>query len=62
LGHRPGGNNGVSVPNLDDVLIQNSPYKNMTSLKRRLINEKRLEYKCALCGNIGTWNGKELVL
>lgn len=62
LGHRTGGNNGVSVVNLDDVLIENSPYKNMTSLKRRLINEKRLEYKCAFCGNIGIWNNKELVL
>ena len=26
LGNRAGGNNGVSVVNLDDVLIENSPY------------------------------------
>lgn len=34
----------------------------MGSLKRRLINEKKLNYKCALCGNTGGWNNKKLVL
>ena len=47
---------------LDEILVKNSSYSNISSLKRRLINENRLEYKCACCGNIGKWNGKSLSL
>ena len=47
---------------LDEILIENSTYKNISRLKERLIKEKRLEYKCAICGNIGEWNGKKLTL
>ena len=47
---------------LDEILIENSTYTNITSLKQRLINEKKLEYKCAKCGNTGEWNGEPLVL
>lgn len=47
---------------LDEILIENSTYKNISRLKERLIKEKRLEYKCAICGNIGEWNGKRLTL
>lgn len=46
---------------LDEILIENSPYANISSLKRRLINENRLEYKCAICG-IDSWQGKKLSL
>lgn len=35
---------------LEEILIQNSTYANISSLKRRLINEGVLEYKCARCG------------
>lgn len=45
----------------DEVFIKNSKY-NRGSLKKRIIKEHLLEYKCALCGNTGNWNGKELVL
>lgn len=38
---------------LDDILIENSTYYNITRLKERLIREHRLEYKCANCGNNG---------
>lgn len=48
--------------NLDEILIENSTYANISRLKIRLINEGRLEYKCALCGNIGEWQGQKLVL
>lgn len=48
--------------NLDDILIENSPYQNRASLKKRLIAENRLEYKCAICGNTGEWNNQTLVL
>ena len=47
---------------LDDILIENSSYHNIASLKQRLIKEGRLEYKCASCGNEGTWLGKKLSL
>ena len=47
---------------LDEILIENSTYTNRARLKIRLINENRLEYKCAICGNTGTWNNKELIL
>ena len=47
---------------LKDILIENSPYTNIDRLKKRLIKEKVLEYKCEYCGNEGFWNGKPLVL
>lgn len=40
---------------LDEILIENSAYANISCLKGRLIKEGRLEYKCAFCGNNGTW-------
>ena len=62
LGRCSGNEQVPIVQKLDDVLIENSSYQNMGSLKRRLIRENKLEYKCALCGNKGIWNNKELVL
>lgn len=47
---------------LSDILVGNSTYTNMTLLKKRLIQEGLLEYKCVNCGNIGIWNGKKLTL
>lgn len=35
---------------------------NLTRLKKRLVDENILEYKCAICGNTGTWQGKKLTL
>ena len=49
------------VTDLSKQLIKNSTYNNQT-LKKRLIKEGLLEYKCQLCGNNGFWNNKELVL
>ena len=46
---------------LDEILIENSSYANISRLKQRLIKEKRLEYKCACCGII-EWMGKPLTL
>ena len=31
-------------------------------MKSRLIKEEILEYKCALCGNTGEWQGQSLTL
>jgi len=47
---------------LEQILIKNSPYSSRTRLKKRLINEGLLEYKCTKCGNIGQWNGELLSL
>lgn len=47
---------------LSKILIENSTYANRSSLKKRLILEGVLEYKCAECGNTGEWNGKPLAL
>lgn len=46
---------------LDDILIENSSYANISRLKKRLVNENRLEYKCAICG-LTDWLGKEITL
>lgn len=55
-------NNGHCIYNLDEILIENSSYANIASLKRRLINEGKIEYKCAFCGNEGEWLGQSLSL
>ena len=47
---------------LENILVENSSYQNTSHLKARLINERVLEYRCALCGNEGRWQGKDLVL
>lgn len=52
----------VSKIPLDDILIENSTYTNNSRLATRLVNEKKLEYKCATCGNHGMWNNKPLSL
>lgn len=52
----------VSKIPLDDMLIENSAYTNNPRLAKRLVNEKKLEYKCDICGNVGMWNNKPLSL
>ena len=46
---------------LNLILVENSTY-NRTSLKKRLIQEKILEYKCEKCLNIGKWIGENITL
>ena len=46
---------------LDEILVENSTYANITSLKARLIKEGRMEYKCERCG-ISEWLGAPLSL
>lgn len=46
---------------LDEILVENSSYSNIASLKRRLINENRLQYKCAICG-LTDWLNKPISL
>lgn len=47
---------------LDEILVENSKYENIDRLKKRILKENLLEYKCCKCGNKGEWNGEELVL
>lgn len=46
---------------LKDVLVSGSTYTNLVSLKKRIVREGVLEYKCSECG-ITEWNGKPIVL
>lgn len=56
------GNGAKSKYSLDEILIENSPYQSMGRLKIRLVKEHKLEYCCAICGNKGEWQGKQLNL
>ena len=47
---------------LKDVLVENSSYKNLSSLKERILKENLLEYRCQICGNTGEWQHKPLAL
>lgn len=46
---------------LDEILVENSTYANISRLKIRLVNEGKLEYKCKICG-INEWLGQKLSL
>ena len=54
----------VHVPkySMDEILVENSKYTNINNLKKRLVREGIFEYRCAVCGNEGEWNGKPLSL
>ena len=54
--------NGKKGQPIENILIENSSYANISSLKKRLINENILEYKCEKCGNKGEWLGIPLTL
>ena len=47
---------------ISNILIENSTYKNIASLKQRLINEDILTYRCSECGLSNEWNKKPLKL
>lgn len=46
---------------IDDILTINSNYSR-TALKKRLISENIIDYKCSLCSIIDAWNGNPLSL
>lgn len=48
--------------NLEDILVENSTYTNISRLKKKLLSEKLIEYKCDICNNNGTWLGESLTL
>jgi Zn finger protein HypA/HybF involved in hydrogenase expression len=45
----------------DAMMIEHSPY-GRGKIKKRLIEERLVENKCAICGMEPEWNGKPLVL
>lgn len=45
----------------DEILIKNSP-ANPITVKRRVLREGLIEYKCALCTLSDKWNGSDLTL
>ena len=55
------GNSQTRKYTLDEILVKDTKYTNMTKLKNRVLEANLLEYKCAICG-ISHWNNKHLVL
>mgnify|MGYP000402567859 CR=1 FL=1 len=47
---------------LSEILVSNSQYTNMHSLKKRLVSENYMKYECACCFNKGIWQNIELTL
>ena len=47
---------------MDELLVEDSDYSDTPRLKTRLVKSGLLEYKCAICGNTGEWNGRPLTL
>lgn len=47
---------------LDQILVVNSSYRNIKTLKKRLLSSGLLKYVCSLCGNSGEWLGSKLSL
>ncbi len=47
---------------LDEILIENSKYDNISHLKNRLVNNNILEYKCQICHNKGIWLDQPITL
>lgn len=45
----------------EDVFVENSTYARH-HIKRRILEDKLIEYKCYRCDNRGEWNGERLVL
>lgn len=64
--HFLGQSSSRGVPNnraytLDTILVENSEYTAIARLKKRLVQENLLQYKCAICG-IFAWQDKPICL
>lgn len=47
---------------LEEIMVKNSSYQNITKLKERIIANNIIPYECAICHNKGEWQGEKLVL
>lgn len=47
---------------LEDILVENSTYRNNYNLKKRLFDKGLLKNECAICGLGPEWQGKKIVL
>jgi Zn finger protein HypA/HybF involved in hydrogenase expression len=47
---------------IEEILIENSTYANIASLKNRLVNEHIVQYKCSECAITNEWNNKPIAL
>ena len=54
--------NATNKTPIEEILVENSSYTNNSRMKKRIINEGIIEYRCVSCGNNGEWLGKKLVL
>lgn len=46
---------------LNEILVRDTPYTNMTKLKAKILKAGLLKYKCCICG-ISEWQDKPLTL
>ena len=47
---------------LQEVMVADSSYRNLTSLKKRIVESGLIDYVCSECGQEPIWNNKPLVL
>ena len=55
------GNKWVKKYSNEDIFKENSSYSKV-HMKKRIIDECLIEYKCQECGLIDEWNGKKIIL
>lgn len=55
------GNKNGTKYDISEILVENSSYKNIACMKKRILDEHLLDYKCAICG-ISEWMGNTLSL
>ena len=53
---------GLKKKNTFEYIFCDNSKATRSCAKQTILRDNLLEYKCALCGNTGEWNGKELVL
>lgn len=54
-------NESLKLENIDKILCKNSPHTRAV-IRRFIIKNNIIPYKCSCCGNEGEWNGKPLSL
>lgn len=55
------GQSATAKYSLEEILVENSSYMNISRLKQRLVKEKKMEYKCQICG-ISEWLNNPITL